>query len=729
MIFFALRNHVSHQVEKIDPTKIQLPNIKMDKETLMREAKLSTFNHYFISSFEGTLPNVRVDSTNPPVKIHNFLVDYDSFIDDNMVATYKKRVKGEHLPSWIVRTRGGGVRLVFEFEQPILYYNEKVMKKFYAIATEALKLKKIFPGLDPAWCRHYEYFDIGVSWTKLDDYKIPSHCLHYWLYQASNTVDWNYGENFIPLDEIYKEIQRRFPGRWKGEFVEGARGIRFWDANADNPTAVVVRKNGLQCFTGTVPFISWSTLLGKDFIEKYREQSIGRIVSNIYYDGVDYYRKTEEGWRSYDKSDLRLFLKTQYQISSRTREGEEASDLDRVINYINEHNRVDYAVPLVHFKDGVLELFGNKYLNIYNNKVLQPEGDIKEWGRNFPFISAYLENLFVSIDQLEAFLSWLKIFYEGAFTFKPRQGQVLVVSGGVGVGKTLLATKIVAPLVGGVADGTAFVLGETAFTASALSKPLILIDDAEPAENIHKYQKYTTMLKKLVANKALLYNQKFQKACNVVWIGRVMVLCNQDVVSLGVVPSLDVSTSDKMLFLKAVNQHLDFAFPDQYKLDETLTEELPYFASYLLNFNIPENLRDENSRYGIKCVLDEDLKSAAINNSPASAFFEMLIIWRREIVDLYPEKREWRGSSTDLLISMGNIEKLEPLVNKLSSQFIGRALAQLSSRGFPCNLERRGDKREWVIWWDDNGFPQEQDYEEQKLDTKNEDDGTFKLNG
>jgi hypothetical protein len=723
MKLFYIRNLLSHEVATVDPTTIPIPNVKIDKEDFKRLQNTITFDHYFLSAFEGLMPSVRVTSSNQPVRLHAFIVDYDAFIDDGMIASHQKRLKGEHMPAWLCRTRGGGIRLIYEFEQPLLYHNDRVMKLFFRIAQDKLKLKKLYPGLDPAWTRASEYWDIGLKWQRLANYKIPASSLNYWIYEASNLVAWDSGDNFIPLEEIKKEIDKRYPNRWEGNFVEGARGIRFWDGNADNPTAVVVRKNGVQCFTGNVPFISWGKLLGSEFVDKYREMSIGQIVSNIYYDGDLYWRKTADGWTSYDKADMKLFIKVQHKIKTAINKDEEISDMDRIINYINEHNRVDYAVPLVMHKPGIVNLFSDKYLNIYNGRcVLPEEREKREWGAGFPFIMQFLENFFIKSEQLELFLSWLKVFYEGAYNMNPTPGQIMVLAGGVGIGKSFLASRIVGELVGGAIDGTSFLLGDTQFTATALSKPLILIDDAEPAENQQKFQKYSTMLKKLAANRVMIYNQKFSKACSIIWLGRVMVLCNTDTVSLGLIPSLELSSKDKMIFLRGVDTYNDFALPSEQELVKTVQDELPKFADFLLSFEIPRRLVDDSSRYKIKCIHDEELEIASLDNSASSSFQEMLIIWRRKLEWLAPTKREWSGNSTELWTSMNEVDELKPLLSKFSANAVGRWLSQLSARGFPCELNRFGRKREWRIWWYENGFPQEiksVDYVHHLKDKKN----------
>ena len=48
-----------------------------------------------------------------------------------------------------------------------------------------------------------------------------------------------------PIGRVAEEVEKRFPGRWPGAFEIGARGPRFWDDTASNPTAAIVRSDYL----------------------------------------------------------------------------------------------------------------------------------------------------------------------------------------------------------------------------------------------------------------------------------------------------------------------------------------------------------------------------------------------------------------------------------------------------------------------------------------------------
>src|SRR5690606_36589839 len=67
----------------------------------------------------------------------------------------------------------------------------------------------------------------------------------------------------VSLEAIAAEVEKRFPGRWQGEFKVDATGVRFWDPNADAPAGCQVKPDGMLCFTGNVPFMRWADIFGR----------------------------------------------------------------------------------------------------------------------------------------------------------------------------------------------------------------------------------------------------------------------------------------------------------------------------------------------------------------------------------------------------------------------------------------------------------------------------------
>ena len=144
--------------------------------------------------------------------------------------------------------------------------------KFIVYIGRKLKLSKWFGGLDTTCLGNpQQYYEIGTDWKVFQqDAPIPSSMLEFWLYDAAKDipiVDDTANLYDIPIETVAAEVEKRFGSRWRGPFEIGRRGVRFWDPSADNETAAIVRKDGMQCFTGGKSFVSWREILGNQFVE------------------------------------------------------------------------------------------------------------------------------------------------------------------------------------------------------------------------------------------------------------------------------------------------------------------------------------------------------------------------------------------------------------------------------------------------------------------------------
>jgi len=216
--------------------------------------------HLFYSGFVGQAPTIRVSENNPPLEIRALVADYDAAVSDEDLQSGIERAEKYYTPSIVHRTPlSGGVRLIWLLERPLLLPNYDVAKRFLKVAAKYLHAKALLPGLDEqAFENANLYYDVGHTWMEVGGAPIPWVEACGWLVKVSEKAKWT--GDAIPMEVLAAEVQDRFPGRWQGEFSEGARGCRFWDPTADNPTAAIVRPTGMQCFTGLDPFVPWSSI-------------------------------------------------------------------------------------------------------------------------------------------------------------------------------------------------------------------------------------------------------------------------------------------------------------------------------------------------------------------------------------------------------------------------------------------------------------------------------------
>jgi hypothetical protein len=497
----------------------------------------------------------------------------------------------------------------------------------------------------------------------------------------------------IPFEELQIELEKQYPGRWPGSFCEGARGPRFWEPDADNPTAAIVRRVGMQCFTGDYGFRGWSQIFGTKFVRKFEAFRTGNASKRTAYDGQCYwYQNTQGVWETQTGENYKRILTASYGVKATGKKG--ITDVDKFLVNILYQRRVEAAGPFVHYPYGPMRYNGSRFLNTAIYKVLQPRKEpCEHWGDGFPWVAKFFDTFFdePGTKQRDVCLAWLTTCYVAALAQKPRSGQAEFLGGPTNIGKTFYTRRIVSPILGGHADASAYLLGDDTFTESYFCKPILALDDAEVAADRRIHKRYTERLKKLVANPDFMSNQKYRKASMIHWQGRVIVTCNDDAISLDILPSLDLSNQDKLILLKCKKP--DVSFDDA---EGIVASELPAFCRWMLSWEIPEELLG-SPRFGIKEYLHPILVAAANERSPASQFLSVLRKHMQYFADnktMNQGSDTWVGGAVQLTIDLGT-GPLATVVKNMEPYRISQFLDTLMALGY--NL-RCTDSNEGKIW-------------------------------
>jgi len=706
-MLFAIHNLSSSTAFEVKPWdyEVTVPeSAAQSKAKFVSWCQKPTTRNCHFSAVEGLDPLRRVSIDNPMVQIHGLVADYDAPCTDVMLKDIIGNSPTEFVPNWASQTFSGGGRLVWMFEAPVVIPNAEVAKAFQKMASRKLKLVKILPGFDSdAFEDPSRYYEKGRKWQRLSGSTISTNFVHQWMYEAGNKIKWEgLGENSlsIPMPVLDEEVKKRFPGRWEGPFADGSRGVRFWDPDADNTTAAVVRATGMQCFTGIKGFIPWSHIFGTSFVDKYQAERTGEIITNLFFDGRQYWRKNSNGeWVPCSKDDMILSFKVKYGLSTRAARKDNSSEVEQVLFALQETKSVTAALPFVHFPSGKMNYNGRVFLNTSFVECLKPSKEAPcEWGDRFPWLAGLLDEFFDPNEQLEYFLAWWKHFYQNGLNHKPKSGQALFIAGDMGVGKTLLSTAIVSGTVGGHVDASSYLLGEEKFTSHVVAQPIMSVDDTAPATSSNRHTRYSAMIKKITANRHHTYEQKFQKAGQVLWLGRVMVTCNLDPESVKLLPNVELSLLDKISLFRCRTRRFDF--PEAEKIQQLLAEELPFFCNWLLHWTPPKKCIG-NNRFGTRSYHEARLFTEALQSGYAYSFHELLLSFLEQYKQASSEdgtgKTFWQGNSTDLAADMSTDARLGPIAAKYTPNQIAVQMGQLESRGLGVKRDSNKDGREWTI--------------------------------
>lgn len=648
----------------------------------------------FISMFSGVNPAARINADNPAAYMHGVVADYDTPL------TEEKRMKAlsklPHRPAWISTTFSGGTRAVWVFEKPLPLLDEHgYIDALLRAVVRGLHLKNAFGILDEdAFYRTEQYYHIGWNLQDGGGHPIDDTQTLLWQEKAFGKTNWSCVGTEVSLERVEHEVKTRFPGRWKGPFKEGARGVRFWDPQADNPTAAVVKPTGMLCYTGGMPFMPWSAIFGPEFCEQSEAEGRGKALKDVYFANDRFWfrkpvqagDKRSSRWNSFKRSEALSLLESRYGLKGGGKHRESLEVLGAILNQHSVHG----AAPFLYNERDTVVLNGKEYLNTCMVQALQPADCTPGWGEGFPWIANFLSALLREV-QLPYFLSWLSHAYKGALAHQPKRGQALFIAGPSGTGKNLLSEKIIGALLGGFEDAAPYLKGESRFNDTQFAVGVWTVNDATPIQDAKMHKHFSAMVKSVVANDWFLSEAKFCSPVQVPWNGRLVVTCNDDSESLRILPRLDISNMDKLMFMRVLSKPLEEEAPAL-----RITPELPYFAAYLAAYQIPKAC-EGTTRFGVKSYLHPELLRAAEGTAAAGVFQEILDLFLQDHFAGVDKPDEWQGSAMELFSAMARNTKVQPMLEgAVSSTNISTLLGNLKNHPME-KAPRCQNRRAWRV--------------------------------
>lgn len=685
---FYIKNHSSSELHKAELATLHTLSTHPEFASKAEFAKWcheSSTDHVFYTMAEPEHSTMRSSGQNPIKFLHGLVADYDGFPEAIQAAIPRLTFSDGKAPTWITTTFSGKARLIWAFERPVPVFSPEVMAKFKQLIAKDLKVRMLLPGLDEgAWENPHTPFELGTNWRQpWGDTRLSSSTVASMLHEAASKAKFKVEGPTIPMEVIAAEVERRWPGRWTGAFVDGAKGVRFWDASADNPTGCTIRTNGVIAYTGECKFLHWDAILGAEFAAQYQASRIGTAIDGVYHDGMDYWQRDEEGiWASFGGQQMSRRLAVMNRLSNVTdpRRGT-ASEVAAAITSIENMKRVDGAFPCLFMRDQIVRDGARKYLNISRVNPIPATGARNTWGEGFPWMAEYLSGLFGK-EQLDVFLTWLARFYNNARVGAPRKGHALFIAGDVSAGKTFLSQRIIGDMMGGSQEATSYMLGSTSFNEELFYHPVWTVDDAVAAADPKRHSSYSQMVKKFVANPYQEFHPKFKKSVSFRFNGRLIVTMNSDPVSIGMLPNIEQSILDKLVILRADKPGTSFA-----GAEEKVRKELPAFCDFVANWVTPDWLMtkpDECARFGHDSWQHPELLSTARDSSPTAGMMELLTMWRPQFFRK-TDAAQWTGTASDLMVELKSTESIASIVDRVAftRNAMGTHLQNLIAQGTP----------------------------------------------
>lgn len=667
--------------------------------------------HCFYSGFEGINPRARVSNSNPAEIIRALVGDIDHPYSEEVIR--KKIAKLPYPPTWIERSLGGGWHLVWVLDEPARFPQDGGIVE--ATLDRLAKMLGIsdWRGFDEAsFLTTSRLYANGGQWTKLENSQSLRATLVNSTIMATVRAEGKKSKTCpVSIERIYELLKEKFPGfEWPGDFEVGSQGPSFWIEGSTSPMSAIVHSDGIYTFSAhrTKDKYYWNDILGPGALERDKGERIQKASKGFYFDGVGYFgpRPGMGGFKNTKPEAIRRMMQTQYGLSSKVPKGEELSEVDQAMSIIETQNSVDGAGPFLFRRAGTFKAHGRLLLNLTDHKAHPPSDTLTPWGPDggFPFISDWLGRLFVSQEGLDHFLSWLHWFYFHAFHGRPRAGQSIALPGGPGIGKTFLNRRIIGAMVGGAVDATRYLMDKDNFGGQLFENPYWCVDDSGMTTSSFSIRQFTANLKKAVANQSHEFHMKYQKPCDIDWVGRLGLSCNLDANALMIIPSLEDSFADKINLYRLIdNVSEGQILPPRYfphNVEEIAASEMAAFCRYILEWKIPEKFIGD-ARYGIVAYHDEQIKRHAYFNSGFSQFIEVINIYMSEYSKC-TKKKNFSGTTADLLGNFKANELCRASLMGVNVQTFARQLQNISAAK-PRLVSQQindNDVRIWTINWE-----------------------------
>lgn len=660
------------------PAPDALKEMRSKKKDVRRVVMITPGTNWQIyTTVVGEIRNARVHAKdNPPRALRGLSIDYDAQLNLEAVVSLINQLPEDFQPQFLELTLGKKNRLVWVFESEVLVAGYDPCAAMMEAFVERMGLKTLLPGYDDASTKPTEVWTNGGEWYELKKTPVSHNIVRGIAIDQAKNKDSSMREE-IPFALIAAEIEKRWPGRWQGDFEVGKVGVRFWDAAADCPTGCQVKSSGMLCFTGKVPFVWWKDLFGVDWVDQQRALNIGRAGADLHYDGKIYWEKAGERWYPRSRQDTVLLLKGRG-LSDKAPKGVVMSDAERTLLHIQgPAGWVDGAAPFVNYRPGVIDINGKRMLNISTFKPLQPAATVGTPEEDFPFIWKFLNGHFArpELRPLEHFLGWLQRFYSSLVNYEPgKMGQAIFLCGPAGNGKSLLCIRIVGGLCGGrMSAPIEYFYGDEQFNSEIFETPLIALNDQDAPKTEGARNKYAAKMKSFVVNPSHTYHPKFCNKVSVDWTGRIFFTLNDDAGSVGVLSEVNSNTHDKMSFF--ASQPFVGEWP--VNTDATVANELPKFARWLLDvYKLPADLRCGDVRVGVKSFYDPVILDLSQQQVVAFNLLELLKVWVSISEDI--KKDGWAGTPSELVARLSASNELAILLKDWNVFKVAKSLTTLA---------------------------------------------------
>jgi hypothetical protein len=316
------------------------------------------------------------------------------------------------------------------------------------------------------------------------------------------------------------------------------------------------------------------------------------------------------------------------------------SEIDQFLLRANKEP-VCYSGPLAGYKAGPIDHPNGRILVTQPCRPLHgvdgPCSDILEWLHQ---LTGRDEQQFHSL------LIWMHFRRQALLTNTWRPGQMLVLAGPRGCGKSFVQSRIITPLLGGrTSRPYRYMAGGTEFNAELFAAEHLCIEDESPARDLHSRRTLGSHIKSMLFSAVQSCHPKGRTAIPLTPIWAMSLSVNEEPENLMVLPPIDDALADKLIILKCQKPNPPAGHPEEMRALLMMVErELPAFANYLDMLTIPPDYAEP--RTGLRHYHNPEIAEALQGLSPEAKLDQLVT------AALFQNSNEWEGKALELEIAL-----------------------------------------------------------------------------
>ncbi len=380
------------------------------------------------------------------------------------------------------------------------------------------------------------------------------------------------------------------------------------------------------------------------------------------------------------------------------------SPQDNAIMELQMDRNVAWAGQLAGWKAGYYEVAGTRILVTGSPRIIEPvEGD---WAMLRGIIEGVLG--YRGGEQLPYVYAWLKVAYEALRVGKRQPGQVFVMCGPHGCGKSLIQ-QIITQVVGGrVARPFQTMTGGTSFNSDLFCAEHLSVEDECPSHEIRARRAFGAAIKNVTVNSDQRLHQKHRDAIILQPFWRMSVSLNDEAENVMILPPMDDSIEDKLMVFRATRYQMPMptgTADQRAALWSEIIRQLPAMLNHLVGMEIPADLRCE--RFGVRHYHNPDIRQ--VLNDVAPEYRLLALIDASHFAQILgplagavrPITEDWvaTAESIQARLTEANAEHAHEARQLLSwanacGTYLGRLARDKPDR---VRQERTADARQWRI--------------------------------